>query len=171
MCVKVHIRNDILICRTFLYVAIFGPGGPELTSFYCNFTSSVLLIRNLLNGCPVFFSSSSPPPPLPSCSSSSYSSFSSCYCPNTLCTVSIFSFLNTMKKCAWNQCWSQDDVVVLCIILCLIYWFCLLRMYALSLFSRLAICFQRNSSDFFISSTLCFPRTTTASSIIFKAAL
>ena len=39
VCVKIHIRYDILICRKFLCVAIFGPGGAGLTSFYCNFTS------------------------------------------------------------------------------------------------------------------------------------
>jgi len=71
VCVKIHIRYDILICRKFLCLAIFGPGGAGLTSFYCNFTSSVLLIRNLLNGCPVFFFAPPlllllvPPPPTP----------------------------------------------------------------------------------------------------------
>ena len=46
-----------------------------------------------------------------------------------------------------------------------------LELCLMSLFSRLAICFQRNLSDFYISSTLCFPRTATAISVIFKAAL
>ena len=58
--VKINIRCDIQICRKFLCVTVLGPGGAGLTSFYCNFTYSVLLIRNLLNGCPVF---SCPPPP------------------------------------------------------------------------------------------------------------
>lgn len=135
--------------------------------FYCNFTSSVLLIRNLLDGCPVF----SLPPPL------------------LLHLLLFFLFLLLSQHTSYSfQILIPNRHKEMCLESMFVSRWCdsplhhfvphllilfveNLGMYMMSVFSRLAICFQRNSSDFYIYSTLCFSRTATASYVIFKAAL